>query len=89
MKFDFGRNGYSFTLAPSTSDNLFFIREETHFRGDHTTDGGPLLGVGHQEARLPYAAQQDPGRVPSYVMSGVRNWVVYHFHAPLTPARQS
>lgn len=78
MRFDFGRNGYSFTLAPSTSDNLFFVREETHFRG--VPDGGPLLGVGHQEARLPDTAKESPGRVPSYVMEGVRNWVVYHFH---------
>jgi predicted ATPase len=31
MQFDFGRNGYSFTLAPSTDDNLFFIREELTF----------------------------------------------------------
>jgi predicted ATPase len=80
MRFDFGRNGYSFTLAPSSSDNLFFLREETHFRGNYTPDGGPLLGVGHQEARLPDAALEHPKRVPSYVMRGVRNWVVYHFH---------
>ncbi len=80
MKFDFGRNGYSFTLAPSTSDSLFFLREETHFRGDYVPDGGPVLGVGHQEARLPDAAQESPRKVPYHVMQGVRNWVVYHFH---------
>jgi predicted ATPase len=34
IKFDFGRNGYSFALAPTVSDGLFFIREETHYRGD-------------------------------------------------------
>ena len=80
MRFDFGRNGYSFTLATSTSDNLFFRREETHFRGHYTSDGGPLLGVGHQEARLPDAARDTPRRVPYYVMQAVRDWVVYHFH---------
>ena len=81
MRFDFGLNGYSFTLAPSADDNLFFIREETHFRGDYVPDGGPLLGVGHKEARLPDTARNDPKRrVPYYVMEAVRDWVVYHFH---------
>jgi predicted ATPase len=80
MGFDFGRNGYSVTLAPSNDDNLFFLREETHFRGDYATDRGPLLGAGHKEARLPDAAQEGPRRVPWYVMEAVRNWVVYHFH---------
>ncbi len=80
MRFDFGRNGYGFSLAPSASDSLFFLREETHFRGDYGPDGGPVLGVGHQEAVLPDAARNGPRRVPHYVMQGVRDWVVYHFH---------
>jgi|HubBroStandDraft_1064217.scaffolds.fasta_scaffold24718_3 predicted ATPase len=80
MRFDFEPNGYSFTLAPSTSDSLFFLREETHFRGDYVPDGGPVLGVGHKEAKLPDAARDRPGRVPHHVMQGVRDWVVYHFH---------
>jgi predicted ATPase len=80
MRFDFGRNGYSFALAPSAGDNMFFLREDTHFRGDLVSDGGPLLGVGHKEARLPDAAREIPHRAPHYVMQGVRNWVVYHFH---------
>ncbi|HEY1935782.1 MAG TPA: AAA family ATPase [Acetobacteraceae bacterium] len=80
MRFDFGANGYSFTLAPSTSDNLYFLREQTHFRGDYTPEGGSLLGVGHQEAMLPEAARKARKGVAHYVMQGVRDWVVYHFH---------
>ena len=80
MRFDFGRNGYSFNLASSSDDSLFFLREDVHFRGNLTPDGGGTLFVGHKEALLPKQADNDPGRVPSYVMRGVRNWIVYHFH---------
>ena len=82
-----GRNGCSFTLAPSTSDGLFFLREETHFRGDRTPYGGPVLGIGHKEALLPSEAGKPDQRVPYYVMQGVRDWTVYHFHDTSTPAR--
>jgi predicted ATPase len=91
MRFDFERNGYSFTLAPSTSDGLFFLREETHFRGDYTSDGGPVLGIGHKEALLPGEAGKPAHGVPYFVMQGVHNWTVYHFHdtSDTSPPKQT
>lgn len=80
FRFQFGRNGYSLDLAPTAGDSLFIQSEQTHFRGDYTREGGRILGSGNQEARLPQAAAQSPGGVPGYVMTAVRNWVVFHFH---------
>jgi len=80
LRFTFGRNGYSLDLAPNVADDLYFRAERTHFQGNLTSDGGRLLGTGHREAKLPAAAKQSPGGVPGYVIDGVRNWVVYHFH---------
>jgi predicted ATPase len=80
MRFNFGRNGYSFTLVPTATDSLVFQHEQTHFQGDRTSAGGQVLGTGHQEAKLPEQAQSVPSGVPHYVMQAMRNWVVYHFH---------
>jgi predicted ATPase len=80
MRFDFGVNGYSFTLAPTVSDSLFFLREETHFQGAYTPEGGRSLGTGHQEAKLPDRAHRQGKSVAHYVMDGIRDWVTYHFH---------
>jgi len=82
MRFDFDRNGfgYRFTLAPSASDSLFFLTEETHFRHDHATDQWRGLPVGHQEAMLPNEAWNGPRQERKRMMKDMRDWVVYHFH---------
>ncbi len=80
LRFDFGRNGYSLDLVPTTGDDFTFARESTYFRGDYTQSGGSILGIGHKEAKLPDVAKSSPARVASYVMASIRNWVPYHFH---------
>ena len=79
FRFDFGRNGYSFALAPNATDTLFFEEERTHFRGDLTSEGDSPLGIGHSEARLRERAERQD-RVARHVIQGVADWVVYHFH---------
>jgi predicted ATPase len=82
MRLDFDRNGfgYSFTLAPSANDTLFFTREATHFRGDHLKDQWRGLGGGHLEAMLPDAGRIGPGQARKLMLQDMRKWVVYHFH---------
>jgi predicted ATPase len=83
-KFSFARNGYEFTLLPTSDNRLVFSDEATVFFGDLVKDRSPL-GSGHFEANLK-DHKDDPGKggasrgIPSYVYEAISNWVVYHFH---------
>ena len=71
----FGKNGYSFSLAPA-GNQLVFSSEKTCFFGDYT-DVRPSLGSGHTEAKLPSIVSD---AIASYVLAAVRSWRVFHFH---------
>jgi predicted ATPase len=83
-KFSFARNGYEFTLLPTSDNRLVFSDEATVFFGDLVKDRLPL-GSGHFEANLK-DHKDDPGKggasrgIPSYVYEAISIWVVYHFH---------
>lgn len=80
----FGRNGYEFTLRPTTDNQFTFAEETTVFRGNITTTRD-RLGAGHLEAKLK-DLKDNPGTwgaqrgVPHYVYEAMSSWVVYHFH---------
>jgi len=82
----FGRNGYSFSLKPTTDNQFVFADERTVFRGDFAAAReSQSLGSGHAEAKLK-ALKDEPGKrgarrgVPHYVYEAISSWVVYHFH---------
>jgi predicted ATPase len=81
----FGRNGYSFSLMPTTDNQFVFEDETTVFRGDYRGPVYESLGSGHAEAKLK-ALKDEPGKggarrgVPHYVYEAIASWVVYHFH---------
>src|SRR5450432_3231120 len=80
----FGRNGYRFSLIPTTDNQFVFEDETTIFRGDNGTIRNSL-GSGHAESKLK-ARRDEPGMggalrgVPHYVYEAIASWVVYHFH---------
>jgi predicted ATPase len=84
-EFYFGRNGYRFTLVPA-GKRLIFEREDTYFSGFGRERWRPL-GSGHEESRLPEAADS----FAPYVQQGVTSWRIYHFHDTSTssPIRQA
>jgi predicted ATPase len=90
MKFNFGSNGYSFTLSPSASDGLFFAREAIHTSRKGAA-AGEVLGVGHQESRLPDDMRAGPGRQSAYIMQVAGTWTAYHFHdtSDASPPKQT
>jgi predicted ATPase len=71
----FGRNGYTFVLAPAGSQ-LIFASERTYFSGDYA-EARPSLGSGHTEAKLPTL---EGNRIAAYVLPVVQSWRVFHFH---------
>lgn len=83
-KFQFGKNGYEFTLVPTADNRLVFADEVTTFQGDLYGPVRRSLGSGHIEARLK-DHKDDSGKtaqygVEHYVFDAVSSWVVYHFH---------
>jgi predicted ATPase len=80
----FGRNGYSFSLMPTTDNQFVFADETILFRGNSGTFP-TSLGSGHAESKLK-ALKDEPGRwgarrgVSHYVYEAIGSWVVYHFH---------
>lgn len=79
LDFEFGRNGYACSLAPTTDDNFIFESEKWRFHGDFTDrpiTGGP--GSGHRESGLRRASN---GRnIPGFVYGALSTWKIYHFH---------
>lgn len=83
VRLQFGKNGYEFSLVPTSDNRLVFSNEETIFKGDLTTSRRSL-GAGHAEARLK-DHKDDAGAtarygVPHHVFKAASEWVVYHFH---------
>src|SRR5579883_2155304 len=78
-KLYFGRNGYKFTLVPTTDNRLVFSEETAVFFGNVTKEYSPSLGSGHLEARLKDLKNEQKA-VASYVFDSISSWVVYHFH---------
>ena len=80
VQLDFGRNAYRCVWIPTVDERLIFAEEACIFYGDRVRESRKRLGSGHLESLLPQAAQEMPGRVPGYVLQGLRGWKVYHFH---------
>jgi predicted ATPase len=78
-KLYFGRNGYEFTLVPTSNNRLIFGDEVAYFAGDYG-ESRRSLGKGHDEARLREAEEGPRGSVPSYLRASLSSWTVYHFH---------
>jgi predicted ATPase len=82
-KLYFGKNGYEFTLVPTTDNQFVFSNETTVFFGDFKNDR-KSLGSGHFEAKLKdrkiHVGSLGGPSVASYVFDSVSSWVVYHFH---------
>jgi len=75
-------NGYRCVLVPTAGDRLIFEREETYFHDRSKHPGKPyeiFLGAGHQESLLRDTARRTGG-VPSYVLTAMESWTIYHFH---------
>jgi predicted ATPase len=93
MQFDFGRNGYRFSLSPTVDDRFTFSFEDALFKGDFYSNAGSSFGAGHAEAKLPsIVSRQAPKKgVPAWLMEGVSNWIVFHFHdtSDLAPPKQT
>lgn len=83
-KIYFGRNGYEFSLVPTSDNRLIFTDETTVFEGDFITER-LSLGSGQLEAKLK-EDKDKPGKgrtgysVAQDVYSAISSWVVYHFH---------
>ncbi len=79
----FGRNGYDFSLDPTSDDRAVFSSERTFFRGDFGNDAR-TIGTGNMEARLKELKDEVNTKsqlgVPHYVYESISNWVMYHFH---------
>ena len=89
-KLYFGKNGYEFSLAPTSDGRFVFSKERTVFYGDWGSDRASL-GSGHWEAKLK-DKKDDPGKtggrgVPYHVFYAISSWVVYHFHDTSVEAR--
>jgi predicted ATPase len=93
MQFDFDRNGYSFSLSPTVDDRFTFSSEQTHFQGDLNPEIASSIGAGHSESKLPAVVKwRLPKKgIPAYVMEGISNWIVFHFHdtSDLAPPKQT
>ena len=79
----FGSNGYEFTLVPTTTNKLVFLKEEAIYV-DSLQGTRKSLGSGHMESvlkdhRNDHGLQAKYG-VPYYVYGYVSGFVVYHFH---------
>jgi len=76
----FVRNGYKFTLAPSSDGSFIFASETVYFNG-YYGERWIDLGAGHSEAilREKYEKSQK-GMEYDYVFSSINSWQVYHFH---------
>jgi len=76
----FGNNGYRLALEPDVEGNLFFAREEMHFKGVvYPRPSDVPLGSGHRESKLPQPAEIKPGSIASYVVPTLQSYRVYHF----------
>ncbi len=80
-EFYFGYNGYKFTLEPTVDNLMMFSRECTYWN----QNGDTCYGSGHLEAKLPI--EKISGKVHDYVMNGMQNLQVYHFHDTSDTAR--
>jgi predicted ATPase len=84
-RFQFGNNGYEFTLIPTNDNRLIFSREQTLYHHASENTFPKMLGAGHTEAKL--KDRKDEGGSmgakfgpPHYVFEALSSWVVYHFH---------
>ncbi len=75
--FEFGLNGYHFTLEPTVDGGFTFAGEWTLFRG--RDDKADSLGSGHLEAKLKRLAAKG-GNIASHCYKAIASWKVYHFH---------
>lgn len=74
-EFYFGRNGYRIILEPTADNRLIFKQESIYFDGEFG-EFAYLLGNAQQETEL----TTDASHVSVYVLSGLRDWQLYHFH---------
>ncbi len=81
----FGRNGYKFSLVPTTDNQFVFSEEVVIFKSDSGTSYPTSLGSGHREAQL-NKRKDDLGKTGAargpahYVFDSISSWIVYHFH---------
>ena len=73
----FGDDGYQFTLAPGSGDELFFTEEEV-FQGVNQAE---YLGGGQKESLLPATSSTNRKlSIADEVLASIKDWRVYHFH---------
>lgn len=78
---EFGRNGYSFKLAPTVDESFSFEAERLYFNGPYFGEKWISLGNGHEESKLKERYERDgTNSEADYCYSSIANWKVYHFH---------
>jgi predicted ATPase len=77
-EFYFDRNGYFFSLAPTSDNRLIFENETSWFKGKYyRTPQSVPLGAGHTESNLKQATDEIS---TGYVHPALKSWKIYHFH---------
>jgi len=88
VKLDFAPNSYVFSLVPTLDASLVFDSENCYFHGaGYPEPYKVLLGSGHEESRLHWAAENNQSKVPSHILRHIESWTLYHFQDTSASAR--
>jgi len=86
IRLDFGNNGYSCVLQPSSNDRFIFKNEKCFFQGPgYLKPYEDFLGTGHEETMLHEQAKKRA--VPDYALKNMKTWKVYHFQDTSSTAK--